>query len=210
MLKAQPSHKLFCIGGDKMNRLVLIGVLFVGGLSADTMLVDQSPSTGTPVCCWQNQTAQQNFADVFTITAPTYLTAYNQFTGDGFPNPAAGAFDFRIFANSGGIPGALITSWDQAYDPFTVLGGGIAEESFTLAPVLLGPGTYWIGVSGNGFEAGQLSMLGDAGGDNQMAQFNGTSFQFMTGVGDQSFQLFVPRRNPPVPEPTSVERCSPP
>ena len=71
-------------------------------------------------------------------------------------------------------------------------------------PVLLGSGTYWIGVSGNGFEAGQLSMVGDPGGDNLMAQFAGTSFLFMTSVGDQSFQLFGRPETDAVPEPTSL------
>ncbi|HKE22635.1 MAG TPA: hypothetical protein VKB88_09615 [Bryobacteraceae bacterium] len=173
------------------------------------MLVDQSPSTGSVSgSSWTNETAGQNFADVFTLSGPTYLTAYNQFTNSysSYANSTPGGFQFKILADAGGKPGTLITDWDQTYDSFTPIGNGLAEEHFTFAPtVLLGAGTYWIGVSGNGFDAGQAGVGGDPGGDNRMAQFNGGTFVYFTStyVGDQSYQLFG---DPPgsVPEPVSL------
>ena len=70
---------------------------------------------------------------------------------------------------------------------------------------VLGGVQYWIGASGNGFEAGQVSLLGSGDpGDGQMAQFSGTTYEFMTQVGDQSYQLIGNPSGGTTPEPSSL------
>ena len=79
------------------------------------------------------------------------------------------------------------------------------ELSFSFAPIRFAAGTtYWIGLSGNGFDADVLSVLGVQ--DDSMAQFEGDRFAFIANgangdvdVGDQMFQLVGT-----VPEPADV------
>jgi hypothetical protein len=114
-----------------------------------------------------------------------------------------------LYADNGGVPGALLDSIDVSASSFAFYGTfnnvDVYEVmlQFSAIPVLGGV-QYWIGASGNGFEAGQLSLAGPGDpGDGLMAQFSGQTFQFMTSVGDQSYQL-VTSGGGNVPEPASL------
>ncbi|MGZ4789538.1 MAG: PEP-CTERM sorting domain-containing protein [Terriglobales bacterium] len=185
--------------------LALLAVCLAASLaSAATIVWDYAPNNTDAICCWQNQTAAQSFADNFTLAQNTNIIGFNLFTGNF---PPVGTYDVRLYADSGGLPGALITSVDVAASSFTFVGNlnGTdvykVELQFAAMPVLGGQ-QYWIGASGNGFEAGQLSLKGPGDpGDAQMAQFQNGVFQFMTQVGDQSYQLIG---STGTPEPSSL------
>lgn len=173
---------------------------------ADTVLWNYAPTNGDAVCCWENQTALQNFADNFSLSQNANITGFNLFTGNF---PPSGTYDVRLYADNSGTPGALLDSVNVAASSFTFFGtfNGVnvyeVMLQFSAMPVLAGH-QYWIGASGNGFEAGQLSLKGPGDpGDGQMAQFSGPNFQFMTQVGDQSYQL-IGNVSGGVPEPASL------
>ena len=191
-----------------MRRLLIALALCVGAAMAhaDTVVWDYAPVDGDAVCCWQNQTAAQNFADNFTLAQNTNLTGFNLFTGNF---PPQGTYNVHLYADNGGLPGALLQSIDVSASSFAFYGTfnsvDVYEVMLQFAAIPLTAGTqYWIGASGNGFEAGQLSLAGPGDpGDGQMAQFSGQQFQFMTQVGDQSYQL-VGSSGGAVPEPASL------
>ena len=146
----------------------------------------------------------QNFADNFTLAGDTTLTGFNLFTGNF---PPAGTYNVHLFADNGGIPGALLASQDVTASSFgfygTFNGVDVYEAQLAITMPVLGGVQYWIGASGNGFEAAQLSLAGPGDpGDGLMAQFLGPDFQGMTSVGDQSYQLVAGGGT--VPEPSSL------
>ena len=186
-----------------------IALLLLIGLCATAAYADTvwnyAPVDTDAICCWDNMTAGQNFADNFTLSSNTTLTGFNLFTGNF---PPGGTYNVHLYADSGGVPGALLVSQDVTASSFNFYGhlGGndIYEVTLPISIDVLAGVQYWIGASGNGFEAGQVSLMGTGDpGDGQMAQFSGTSFQFFTQVGDQGYQL-VGQSSGTTPEPSSV------
>jgi hypothetical protein len=175
---------------------------------ADTVVWDQGLSTGTPgSISWQNQTDAQNFADSVEFSSDTVVNGYTYYTNwDLSRDTWAGAFHLKILADNGGTPGNVISSQDLAFRSIASDGNGISELHFAFAPQTFAAGTtYWVGLSGNGFEAAQISLGGLQGiapHDGKMAQFEGHNFAFMAGVGDQAFQLTYSVSA--VPEPGSL------
>jgi len=187
-----------------MKRLGVFAVLCLCAAAAHAAIVwDYSPVDTDAVCCWQNQTALQNFADNFTLAGNTTLTGFNLFTGNF---PPGGTYNVHLYADNAGIPGALLASQDVTASSFffygTLNGNDVYEVQLAINMSVLGGVQYWIGASGNGFEAGQLSLLGPGDpGNGLMAQFAGPTYEFMTAVGDQSYQLVA---GSSVPEPSSL------
>ena len=192
-----------------MKRIALLLLIGLCGTAAYAGTVwDYSPISTDAVCCWENQTAAQNFADNFTLSANTHLTGFNLFTGNF---PPGGTYNVHLYADSGGgVPfGPPLVSEDVTASSFTFYGNlngnAIYEVTLPISIDVLGGVQYWIGASGNGFEAGQVSLLGPGDpGDAQMAQFSGQTFQFMTQVGDQSYQLIGNPSGGTTPEPSSL------
>jgi hypothetical protein len=190
-------------------RAMLLAVMLLAGTSIAVAGVvwDFGPSTGDINGAWANQTDSQNFADNVSFAANTTITGFNYFTE--YTSFEGSSFHFKVLADNGGSPGAVLYAWDQAYSSFgyleTLGGRDIYEAQFTWAtPRTFTAGTtYWVGVSGNGFEAAQASVL--APGDSRMAQFTGATFVFMTeeSVGDQMFQL-TGQAASGVPEPATL------
>lgn len=175
-----------------MKRLAFLVAFCLCAVAAQADIVwDWAPVNGDAVCCWANQTSWQNFADNFTLAQNTTLTGFNLFTGNF---PPGGTYNVHLYADSGGLPGALLVSQEVAASNFLYYGNfngiDVWEVELPINIPVLGGVQYWIGASGTGFEAGQLSLSGPGDpGDGVMAQFDGQTFQFMTGVGDQSYQL---------------------
>ncbi|HVZ16943.1 MAG TPA: PEP-CTERM sorting domain-containing protein [Terriglobales bacterium] len=184
--------------------LILLAICLTAAFAQAGIVWDYSPNASDGAGYWQNQTAGQNFADNFTLAQDTDITGFNLFTGNF---PPGGTYNVHLYADSGGIPGTLLASIDVAASSFsfwgTSNGSDVYEVMLEFAPIhVLGGQQYWIGASGNGFEAAQLSLLGPGDpGDGQMAQFSGTSYQFMTAVGDQAYQLVA---STATPEPGSM------
>jgi hypothetical protein len=142
--------------------------------------------TGT----YTNQTDNVNWADEVTFNADTLVGGFNLFTNQSLTDPTT-TFHFKVLADNDGVPGAYLYEWDQAYSWFgdSGYGSGIYEAVFVWPTplVFLAGTTYWVGASGNGFEAGQASVSGP--GDGAMALFQGNTYAEMYAGGDQMFQL---------------------
>ena len=183
-------------------------ILFCGVTAhAGSVIWDYPPGNGDTVCCWSNFSNSQNFADSFTLPTNSRITEFNLFTGN-FPPIPGGRYDVHLYGDSGGVPGSLIGSQSVSASSFsfygTFNGVDIYEAVIPIAAInVLGGVQYWIGASGIGFEAGQVSLKGPGDpGDGQMAQFSGPAFQAMVTIGDQSFQLIGDIAE--VPEPGSL------
>ncbi|HWP32100.1 MAG TPA: hypothetical protein VNK96_10320 [Fimbriimonadales bacterium] len=183
-----------------MKRLIIVLGIFLP-LSANAVLLwDFGPTTGNYGGCWSNYTNGQNFADMVIFSDPVVVTQLNYFSC--YSSPGGSSWKLKLLDDNGGIPGNYLVYADVSYSSYSFAGnfGGadIYVATFPVNLALNANTPYWIGVSGNGFEGAQASVV--APGDGKMAQFSGTSYSFMTGVGDQMFQLegYI------VPEPISV------
>lgn len=192
-----------------MRATLLVVMLLAGTSIAGAVVVwDFGPSAGDFGGAWSNQTDGQNFADNVSFAADTTITGFNYFTD--YSALDGSSFHFKVLADDGGIPGTVLYAWDQTSSSFgysgkTLDGYDTYEAQFTWAtPLTFAAGTtYWVGASGNGFEAAQASVL--TPGDGHMAQFDVATFAYMTwpGVGDQMFQL-TGQAASGVPEPASL------
>jgi len=205
------------------SALVLAAVVASGAAHANAQPVvwDQGFGKGVTGLDWSDQSEGQNMADSVTFSNTTYITGYNFFGAtDVSSETGSGAFQLKLLSNQ--VAQQDGQSVDQPYQPLLtenigyttskqvctgcVPGGFDAFElSFTFAPIKFDAGkTYWIGLSGNGFDADVLSVLGLQ--DDSMAQFEGNDFVFIASgangefvVGDQMFQL-----TGAVPEPANI------
>ena len=178
-----------------LKRVSAVAVLVCASGATAEIIWDYGPATGSHGGCWANQTASQNFAEQVIFDVDMYLTDIHMFTS--YADSAGGDYHIKILLDNGaGDPGELYRAWDQDVDNISVDNTGDVQEynhTFEFDAVLLEADTiYWIGVSGNGWEPGQSSVL--TPGDGTMAQFSGTVFSGHAGVGDQMFQLtgYVP------------------
>jgi hypothetical protein len=177
----------------RISTMAVIALSFVTRVQADSIIYDQGPATGTVVNSYQNRTDAQNFADNFAVTNDDVLTGYHLFGGYS----VAGTFHLKLFADAAGIPGAnALYSLDIAPTSVVNTGGTVGDFSiydysfnFAATPVSVAANTkYWIGVSGNNFDPGQI-VLFPGPDDGQLAVYNGTSFQSVRSAGDQAYQL---------------------
>jgi hypothetical protein len=154
---------------------------------AAPVIWDYGPASGTESGSWQNITAGQNFAEKVRFNTPTLLTGYQHF---GFSAPPGGVYHLKLLADMAGAPGALLASMDisPAAPSTAVPATSYFQTNFNLPNIPLVANTnYWIGLSGNGFEAAQESVR--TPGDGMMAQFNGPAYDSIVGIGDQMFRL---------------------
>lgn len=184
----------------KKLSLALLAIGSSAGSRA-ALLWDYGPSTGSYGGCWANQTNGQNFAEKITFASAVTVTKVNYFSC--FASYSGTSFHVKLLADSGGVPGAVLASQDLNYTSHTFFGtqdgNNVYKTVLDITALNLAANTvYWIGFSGNGFEAAQVSVRSP--GDGMMAQFNGSSYTGMTGVGDQEFQL----EGSVVPEPASM------
>jgi len=167
---------------------LLTAFLWSSAAMGQTVVFDHGPTTGTPVAsCWSNSTAYQNFADQATLPSATEITAVVDFTCDA----PVGTVHVKILSDNGsGAPGSVLYAEDKTPDASIAdaASGGYKVTVNLTTPFSAQAGvTYWYGVSGNGSNPDQLSILSP--GDGQMAQFDGATYQFSASVGDQMFQL---------------------
>ena len=178
-----------------LKKAAAVAVLVCTSSVTADLIWDYGPATGTHGGNWANTTGGQNFAEQVIFDVNMYLTDIHMFTT--YTDSPGGDYHLKILLDNGaGDPGAVFMAWDQDVDNISVDNSGNVQQykhTFEFDPILLEANTiYWIGVSGNGWEPGQSSVL--TPGDGTMAQFSGSTFQFHTGVGDQMFQLtgYVP------------------
>jgi len=88
-------------------------------------------------------------ADDVTFATGEQLTQIKFWSFQGSPSDYTGSIAWSIYANTAGLPGASVASGSAT--PTGIATGasafGLAEYSYAFAVnVLLGPGTYWIGL----------------------------------------------------------------
>jgi hypothetical protein len=173
-----------------LKKAAAVALLVCTGSATADLIWDYGPATGTHGGNWVNRTESQNFAEQVIFEIDMYLTDFHLFTT--YTDSPSGDYHVKILYDDGaGNPGAMYMQWDQEVNDITVDNSGNVmqyKHTFEFDEVLLEAGTiYWIGVSANGWEVGQSSVV--APGDGMMAQFSGSTFAGHTGVGDQMFQL---------------------
>ena len=187
---------------------LLLGLVAAPGSAA--IIWDYSPATtgGTVTLDWANQSQFQNFAENVSFGAGATLTGIDTYSSSVF-GAVGDPVRVRIWSDLGGQPDALI--FDDATTITTVDFDGAANSdpsnphnrkhadfSYLMAPGV----TYWIGMSGDGVQLGQLGLI--AYDDGRMAQFSGTSFFALPAVGDMAFRLEGRLPGEPVPEPGTL------
>jgi len=175
------------------------------------LLFDQGPDTGSVRLTGDltNMTGSTNWADkVDLFYSSAVVTDYLFFTG---LNPADNSFttmQVTLRSDASDSPGAVIATESVDATNFYVYGADPSNTYYEVdlkltTPWTLSSGTqYWIGASGNGFDAGQLVMTpsNSSLADGQLAQFDGSTFTGMNTIGDQAFAL----EGTPTPEPASM------
>lgn len=186
-----------------MKRPFLSLALIAAVAASNAQLVwDHGPATGSHGGFWSNSTAGQNFADLVSFASATTVLRYRHFTL--FDPSTYGTMTVKLLDDNAGAPGNFLSTQSVpvfAYGFAGNFGGNDvfwADLNLTTALNLSANTNYWIGASGNGFEAGQLSVLTPQ--DGQMAQFTETTFSHHAGIGDQTFQLYADA----IPEPTTL------
>ena len=162
-----------------------------GVMPTNTLIWDYGPTTGSQAGCWSNYTASQNFAEDVTFDANTTITSIVIYTCISPQQNRTLHIKVRNDDHEGNPSDTLLydadvdpTSW--VADPVT--GGYAVTADLPGGFEAFAGSTYWIGLSGNGFELGQYSVQTPDNG--LMAQFSGPTFSFHTAVGDQMFQLY--------------------
>lgn len=186
-----------------MNRILrhtVGGMLVAAALTAwaapakAAFVVDFSPATtgGSYGGAWINQSSNQNFGEQIDFTSAVTITAMDVYTLSHVGNVGT-LVTIRLWADQGGIPGALLTSFTETIALKDTDGtAGITNvvrvrANFTNALNLAANTTYWIGMSGTSDELGQVSL--NTPGDGTMAWFSGTSYNSQAAIGDMAFRL---------------------
>jgi hypothetical protein len=152
---------------------------------AQQILWDYGPQAGPAGGCWQDLVETQNFAELVVLSQSAEVGGYEHFSC--LDSLEGKTFEIKFLADNGGTPGADVARFEVVPSSHT-LEGGQHRYDFEFDAVALDAGSYWIGLAGVGFDAGQVSIK-PGPGDSQMAQFNGRAWVQLIGVGDQMFRL---------------------
>jgi hypothetical protein len=105
--------------------------------------------------------------DAFSLSAPVTFQSVRFWSVETGGSGYVGPIHWQIYADSSGLPGALLQSGDASADRTatgrTILIAGDYtehENEFSVGSITLGPGTYWLGLHN-----GPLSYVPDGGLD---------------------------------------------
>jgi len=195
-----------------MNLKTLATTMIVAlsiGVSANAAIIwDYSPDTtgATYGGDWVNQSHWQNFAEKVNFSSNTTVGGMDIYSGSLYGNVGDIA-RVRFWSDNGGVPGTLLSEFDEAISVIDTDGTATVTDwrrkhvDFSTGNLLnlLANTTYWIGMSGVGYELAQGSL--NTPDDGQMAQFDGASYAYPAPVGDMAFRLHGEGGGAPVPEP---------
>jgi hypothetical protein len=178
------------VAGAQVTRPAIPGLRLAPApqpVQADAVVFDQGLDTGSSAACHGNVTQGQNFADRVTFEQDTVITGIRIFTCIA---PEAEQVRVKVHVDNGAdAPGELVYEQNGMADAWVEV--DTIEYAVTVnfdTPFVASAGEqYWYGISGNGFELAQYVL--QTPDDGEIAQFDGTSFDFHSGVGDQAFQL---------------------
>lgn len=164
--------------------LAALGIAVAAPASA-APIIDQSPDVLAPFSTnftASNTTNGQNFLVQFTLANTAQIGGFSIFSiFSGFPSAVPVTIKFRN--DNAGTPDTV-----NAFTFSTVLSaidnlGSSANPSLQrlhadFAPLTLGPGTYWAGLSGTGGEIGWNIDFNHGAGGAPACQFGGDTLQF--------------------------------
>lgn len=191
-----------------LNKIILGLLLGSATLTTQAAVIwDRSPdATGSGYGGdWSNSSGGQNFAEDVLFHANTTVVGMDIFSGYGFGS-VGDATVIRIWSDNAGTPNSLLHEFGATISTIdtngtaTISNFGRKHVDFSTPIGLLANTTYWIGMSGNGYELAQGSLL--TPDDGVMAQFGGTSYAHMPSVGDMAFRLHGEGGS--VPEPATL------
>jgi hypothetical protein len=173
---------------------------------ASPLIWDWSPATtgATAADGWSNQNPGQHFAEKVSFTGNNTVDGMDIYAALGFGSVGA-AVKITVWADSAGQPGAVLNQFSSlisAIDAQGAAAGDARVHTDFAGFSMLANTTYWIGMAGDGFDLTQTGLIGVAGGDSVMAQFNSDdNFSIFTSdiVGDMAFRLY----GASVPEPAT-------
>jgi hypothetical protein len=132
------------------------GTLLVAAAPQAAVVVDESP-TGAIYGTWSNNSAGQNFLVQFTLASSTDIAGIDIFTGISYGDVGT-SVTVKIRNDVAGSPAAgNLYEFVDAVDSVSAFDSIAHISSVDFSPFTLGPGTYWMGVSGTGTELSWLS-----------------------------------------------------
>jgi hypothetical protein len=198
------TNALRCRRGLGVVAVVLAGASNVGA----AVIWDYSPSTtgSSQFPYWSNQPTQYFAEDVsFPSGATVNGIAIYSAPLWGYRGQST---TVRVWADSGGIPGALlltIPTFVSAVDADGCVGDCTRKFASFAAITLLANTNYWIGMSGTVDDLAQSGLINPgAPDDGRMAQFHNGVFFDVGGYGDQAFRLYGDAAVAPIPEPGTL------
>jgi hypothetical protein len=184
-------------GADMKKRLsfgFLVGAVFAASNAWGNVIVDNSPDAlgAAQQGNFSNVGTQQNFLVEFSLAVATQLTGMAIYSN--FLDTTGEAVTIKIRNDNGGVPAAT-----NLYDFADVISGvdkvgtsidtnmSRVQTDF-ITPITLGPGVYWIGMSGAGEEIGWSSVTPPESLASQW-QLIGDTLDFIPGVGRLAYQI---------------------
>lgn len=188
-----------------MNKTTFtVAFLAIAAASQATLIFDQGPGTATSLGgSWVNWTSSQNFADRVTLSTTATVVRYRYYTN--FDPTSFGTMTLKLWSDDGANnPSAPINTQSVSVAGFgfdSLLSGtpiNYVDLNLTTPWTLTGGVKYWVGASGDGFEAAQITLR--TPDDGFTAQFSAGTFSHHATIGDQAFQL----HGDVVPEPATM------
>jgi len=172
-------RSLACIlACSRLLSAALLSAAAVGAAQA-SIVVDRAP-TGTYYTSLVNTAAGQNFLVQFTLGSSIDVTGFQIFTAAA-AIPVGTAVTVRIRADAGGVPASSnLHEFNDNVDASVNFDARSDISELSFGAITLGPGTYWMGVSGAGLNLSWISY--DNGGP-----IDAPDQTVMTGNVDQGF-----------------------
>lgn len=172
------------------------------------VIVDESPAVlgGVPQISYSNFSGGQNFLVEFTLAQSTALTGMDIYT---YPsqNALGDGVIVRLRNVVGGAPAATnlaeVTSTIDAIDGDGAGTTSLVRTHADFGPVTLGPGSYFIGMSGGpGFD---ITWAATAHNSQTVWLLVGETARFATANDDLNLRIYGDLVGPPsVPEPLTL------
>ena len=176
-MKALPMIR--CLACPRLLIAWLLCAAAAVGAAQASIVVDRAP-TGTFYASLVNTAAGQNFLVQFTLGSSIDVTGFQIFTAAA-AIPVGRAVTVRIRADVGGVPAASnLHEFNDNVDASVNFDARSDISELSFGAVTLGPGTYWMGVSGAVLNLSWISY-------NNGGPIDAPNQTVMTGNVDQGF-----------------------
>lgn len=172
-----------------------------------SVIWDYSPVTTGGVVTnnnFTNMLSSQHFAEQVSFSNATLVGGIDIYNSASYGR-LNDAVQITIWNNNGTLPGAVAATFNSVASIVDSVGAYAGQHrlhadfsGFTM----LANTSYWIGMAPVSTTWTQTGLTGVAGGNGNMAQFNGASFSHLAPIGDMAFRLHGSAVA--VPEPASM------